>query len=180
MFEQSVRKARERTLAAVSAYLQPDEEVHVVAMALERWRIGRMLLIAGIPLLPVLFLMELNEVSGLIQSVSLGLVFGVVGWITQIRATRHLVLTRRRLIAIGSTWNARPAGLEWETPRSGLALIHAGDASYGMRSITIRGPDETEHELTFARPWRTQAAEIEERLQAGSVLPPPPSPQTGP
>ena len=62
MFGGSLRRARERVLAAASAHLEPGETIQVVATALERWRIGRAMAISAIVLFPVLFLMEMNGV----------------------------------------------------------------------------------------------------------------------
>jgi hypothetical protein len=184
MFEKSVRAARDRALRAVSGYLEPGESVEAVAAGLEDYRVGRSLLIVAVPLLPILFVMELNGVTGLIQSVTIGVIFGVVAYVEQIRRSRQLILTDRRLLVLGSTWNLRPGELLGAYRRGELALIGAEDAAYGMRSLTIRRPDQTELEYRFARPSRDAAAQIEARLtedpRIPSPLPPPPPGSSGP
>ena len=184
MFENAVRAARDRALRAVSGYLEPGENVEAVAAGLEDYRVGRSLLIAAVPLLPVNFVMELNDVSGLVQGATLGVAFGVAAYVEQVRRGRHVILTDRRLVVFGSTWNLRPGELLGAYRRGELTLIAAEDATYGMRSLTVRKPDQTEHEFRFARPSRDTAAQIESRLTEDphlpSPLPPPPPGSSGP
>ena len=179
MFEKAVRTARERALRAVAGYLEPGENVEAVASGLEDYRIGRFLLLAGVPLLPVLFVMELNGVSGLVQSVTLGVVFGVVAYVEQARRSRHLILTDRRLLVLGSTWKLRPGELRGVYRRGELSLVAAEDAAYGMRSLRFRKPDRTEHEFRFPRLSRDEAARIEARLASDPLVPPPMPPPPG-
>lgn len=179
MFEKAVRAARERALGAVAGYLEPGENVEAVVSGFEDYRIGRSLLIAGVPLLPVLFLMELNGVSGLVQSLTLGVVFGVVTYVEQARRSRHLILTDRRLLVLGSTWKLRPGELRGVYRRGELSLVAAKDAAYGMRSLRVRMPDQMEHEFRFARPSRDEAARIEDRLTSDPRVPPPMPPPPG-
>jgi hypothetical protein len=131
MFENAVRVARDRALRAVAGYLEPGENVEVVASGLEDYRIGRSLLIAAVPLLLVLFVMEMDGVSGLVQSVTLGVVFGVVAYVEQTRRSRHLILMDRRLVVLGSTWNVRPGEIVGAYRRGELTLIAAEDVAYG-------------------------------------------------
>jgi hypothetical protein len=117
--------------------------------------------------------MELNGVSGLVQSVTLGAVFGVVSYVEQRRRSRHLILTDRRLVVLGSTWNLRPGEVIGTYRRGELTLVAAEDAAYGTRSLRIRKPDQTEHEFRFPRPSRDEAARIEARLASDPLVPPP-------
>jgi hypothetical protein len=179
MFEKAVRATRERALRAVAGYLEPGENVEAVVSGFEDHRVGRSLLIAGVPLLPVLFLMELNGGSGLVQSVTLGVVFGAVAYVEQARKSRHLILTDRRLLVLGSTWKLRPGEVRGVYRHGELSLVAAEDASFGMRSLRFRMPDQTEHEFRFARPSLDQAARIEDRLASGPRIPPPMPPPPG-
>jgi hypothetical protein len=179
MFEKAARATRERALAVVARYLEPEENVEAIVSGFEDYRVGRSLLIASVPLLPVIFLMELNGGSGLAQSVLLGVAFGAVAYVEQARRSCHLILTDRRLLVLGSTWKLRPAEVRGVYRRGELSLIAAEDASYGMRSLRVRMPDQTEHEFRFARPSRDEVSRLEDRLASASLLPPPMPPPPG-
>jgi hypothetical protein len=180
MFEKAILATRERALRAFAEHFEPGEDVEAVASALEDYRVGRSLLIAAVPLFPILFLMEWNAVSSLVQSVTLGVGFGAVAYVEQRRRTRHLILTDRRLVVLGSTWSLRPGEVLGVYRRGELTLVAAQDASYGMRSLRVREPDQTEHEFRFARHSREEATRIEDRLADEPSIPPPLPPPPGP
>lgn len=174
MFELSLQKSRDRVLALLPSHLEVGERPEAIAQGSEDLHAVRWMFVAAVALFPVLFLMELREVSGILQAVTLGVVFGVVNFAQQVRHGRWLVLTDRRLLLFGVTWLLRPGALLRVLLRSAIGLVRSEDASFGTRMLTLSEPGGVEHDFRIPRPWREDAAAIESQFAHGPILPPPP------